>query len=96
MEPLDVRGLAQGMALFHVEMVVHYKYKDNPKDENEWDATLAFPTFYTVGGNEDDAIGNAVRIIRPQSVPGMYAWSASAVNADHNSSFKVVTARFPE
>lgn len=86
----DVRGLAQGMNLYHVEMRIHYRNFDG------YDGTETYPTMYTVGGNEMDALQNAVIIHRVKEFPGAYGYSASVINADPYFDSEMMFFKYPD
>lgn len=52
----EVPGVPQGMGLFIVHPVVETML-------DGWSGSQQYPTFFTVGGNENDAAGNAGRIL---------------------------------
>lgn len=86
---MEIRGLANGLGVFHIEARIHFRTKDG------YEGTKTFPTFWTVGGTEEDAIKNAIQILNPHGhiVDGdtFLNYSISAVNADPDSEYRSVT-----
>lgn len=89
-DPLDVRGLAQGMNLYLVEMRIHYTTKDG------YNGTLSYPTMYTVGGNEMDALKNATTIHNLANIPDVTGYSATVVNADPYANSEMQFYKYPD
>lgn len=56
---MEIRGLSNGLGLFNVEVRIMYRTKDG------YEGVKSFPTMYVVGGNENDAIYNAIDIVNP-------------------------------
>lgn len=86
---MEIRGLANGLGVFYIEARIMYRTKDG------YSGTRTFPTFWTVGGTPEDAIRNAADIIDPtENIPHGALYmnaSISAVNADPNSEYRMVT-----
>lgn len=85
---MEIRGLGNGLAVFLVEPRIFYRTKDG------YEGVDSFPTFYVVGGTEEDAIKNAVGILSPyHRTDGsqFLNFSISAVNADPDAPYRMVT-----
>lgn len=84
----DLRGQAQGMGLFHVEIGGETK-------QEGWQGSLAgrYPTFYVVGATEADAIENALAVTGLSvgaTIPGgatVVDILVTVVNADHDAPY---------
>lgn len=82
---MDIRGLAQGLGVFYIEARIQHRTKDG------YEGTVTFPSFWAVGGTPEDAIQNAIQILSPYRYPGFQNFSISAVNADFDSDYQMVT-----
>lgn len=89
-DEFTVRGLSQGMNLYLVEMRIHHKTKDG------YEGTHTFPTMYTVGGNEMDALKNAVTIHNLTHIPNVTGYSASVVNANPYANAEMQFYTYPD
>ena len=87
---MEIRGLSAGLGVFLVEPRIFYRTKDG------YEGVESFPTMYVVGGTEEDAIGNAIQILNPYHTLDSKGYifvnfSISAVNADPDSAYRMVT-----
>lgn len=87
---MEIRGLSQGLGVFYIEARIMYRTKDG------YEGVETFPTFWTVGGTPEDAIKNAIKILNPYHTLDSSAhifqnFSISAVNADVDSEYRMVT-----
>lgn len=79
---LEIRGLSNGLGLFHVDVRVF-------TNKSGWEGVKEFPTMFTVGGNEHDAFQNALTIVRPETIENFVGYAIRVVNADPDSDYHV-------
>lgn len=87
-----IRGLGQGLNVYLVEMRIHYTTPDG------YEGTHSFPTMYTVGGNEDDALKNAITIhgVKNYKDSNATGYTATVVNADPYANAEMRFYKYPD